>query len=252
MDLATILGLLGAFGLIGMAIGPASMGSFIDTPSILIVVAGSIMVVLLRSSLGEFLGALKVMGKTFKNKLDKPENLIKQLVELADIARKDGMIALEGQDIANPFMAKGIGMLVDGTAPDMIKKSLTKDIQSMRNRHRGGADIFSYWGEVAPAMGMIGTLIGLVQMLANMADPKAIGPAMAVALLTTMYGAILANVFCIPMSQKLRNQSDLETANCELIIEAVLFIQSGGNPRILTDFLSSFLSPKVRAKLETA
>jgi chemotaxis protein MotA len=162
------------------------------------------------------------------------------------------MIALEGQDIANPFMAKGIGMLVDGTPPDLIKKSLTKDIQAMRNRHRGGADIFSAWGEIAPAMGMIGTLIGLVQMLANMSDPKAIGPAMAIALLTTMYGAILANVFCLPISQKLRNQSDLETANCELIIEAIFFIQNGGNPRILTDFLSSFLSPKVRAKLETA
>ena len=251
MDLATIVGLLGAFGLIGMAIGPA-LGSFIDTPSILIVIAGSIMVVLFRSSLGEFLGAIAVMGKTFKNKLDKPETLIKQLVELADIARKDGMIALEGQDIANPFMAKGIGMLVDGAAPDMIKKSLNKDIQAMRNRHRSGADIFSAWGEIAPAMGMIGTLIGLVQMLANMADPKAIGPAMAIALLTTMYGAILANVICLPISQKLRNQSDLESANCELIIEAVLFIQSGGNPRILTDFLSSFVSPKVRAKLETA
>ena len=252
MDIATIIGLLGSFGLIVSAIGFDSMGQFVDTPSILIVVAGSIMVVMFRSSLGEFLGAIAVMGKTFKNKLDKPEDLIRRLVELADIARKDGMIALEGQDIPNPFLAKGIGMLVDGTDPDLIKKSLSKDIQAMRNRHKGGADIFSAWGEIAPAMGMIGTLIGLVQMLANMGDPKSIGPAMAVALLTTMYGAILANVICLPVSQKLRNQSDLETANCELIIEGVLFIQGGGNPRIMADLLASFLSPKVRAKLQSA
>ena len=250
MDIATIVGLLGALGLIVMSIGIDSMGSFIDVPSILIVVAGSIMVVLFRSSLGEFIGAISVLGKTFKNKLDKPEVLISRLVELADIARKDGMIALEGQDIPNPFLAKGIGMLVDGTDPELIKKSLTKDIQAMRSRHRGGADIFSSWGEVAPAMGMIGTLVGLVLMLGNMSDPKAIGPAMAVALLTTMYGAILANVICLPVSQKLRNQSDLEAANCELIIEGVLFIQGGGNPRILADLLSSFLSPKARSKLQ--
>ena len=250
MDIATIIGLLGAFGLIIMAIGFESMGSFIDTASVLIVVAGSIMVVLFRSSLGEFIGAISVFGKTFKNKLDKPEVLIQRLVELADIARKDGMIALEGQDIPNPFLAKGIGMLVDGTDPDLIKKSLTKDIQAMRHRHRSGADIFSAWGEIAPAMGMIGTLIGLVLMLGNMSDPKSIGPAMAVALLTTMYGAILANVICLPVAQKLRNQSDQEAANCELIIEGILFIQGGGNPRILADLLSSFLSPKARSKLQ--
>jgi len=250
MDIATIIGILGAFGMIAMSISQPS--AFIDTPSMLIVVAGSIMVVLFRSSLAEFLSAISVMGKTFKNKLDKPEELVHKLVELATIARKDGMIALEGQDISNPFMAKGISMLVDGSDPDMIKKSLDKDIASMKLRHRMGADIFSAWGEIAPAMGMIGTLIGLVQMLGNMSDPKAIGPAMAVALLTTMYGAILANVICLPISMKLRNQSDLEASNCELIIEGVLFIQSGGNPRVLTDYLASFVAPKVRAKLEAA
>lgn len=250
MDIATIIGILGAFGMIAMSISQPSM--FINIPSILIVFAGSIMVVLFRSSLAEFLSAISVMGKTFKNKLDKPEELVHKLVELATIARKDGMIALEGQDISNSFMAKGISMLVDGSDPDMIKKSLDKDIASMKLRHRMGADIFSAWGEIAPAMGMIGTLIGLVEMLANMSDPKAIGPAMSVALLTTMYGAILANVICLPISMKLRNQSGLEASNCELIIEGVLFIQSGGNPRVLTDYLASFVAPKVRAKLEAA
>jgi chemotaxis protein MotA len=250
VDIATIVGLIGALAMIGMSI--TQPAAFVDVPSMLIVVAGTIMVVLFRSSLSEFLSAVSVMGKTFKNKLDKPEVLIVQLVELATIARKDGMIALEGQDIPNKFMAKGISMLVDGSDGEMIKKSLGKDIASMKFRHAMGANIFSSMGEIAPAMGMIGTLIGLVQMLGNMADPKAIGPAMAVALLTTLYGALLANVICLPMVQKLKNQSEIEVANCELIIEGVVFIFGGGNPRILTDYLASFVAPKLRAKLEAA
>lgn len=228
------------------------MAAFIDTPSLLIVVGGSIMVVMFRSSLGEFLGAIAVMGKTFKNKIDEPGKLIEQIVELATIARKDGMIALEGQEIDNPFMSKAVSMLVDGTDPVIIKSSLDRELISTKQRHARGAKIFSAWGEIAPAMGMIGTLIGLVQMLGNMGDPKSIGPAMAVALLTTMYGAILANVICLPIAMKLENQADLEAANNELIIEGILFIQDGGNPRVLSDFLGSFLGPKARSKLAVA
>jgi len=250
MDIATIVGLLGAFGLIFLAID--DMAAFIDTASLLIVVGGSIMVVMFRSSLGEFLGAVGVMAKTFKNKLDAPETLIEQIVELATIARKDGMIALEGQEIANPFLSKAVAMLVDGADATIIKGSLEREKSMTAMRHAMGAKIFSAWGEIAPAMGMIGTLIGLVQMLGNMSDPKAIGPAMAVALLTTMYGAILANVICLPIAMKLENQADLEEANNELIIEGILFIQDGGNPRVLSDFLAAFLSPKARAKLAPA
>jgi chemotaxis protein MotA len=210
------------------------------------------MVVMLRSSLGEFLGAVSVLGKTFKNKLDDQGQLIEQIVELATIARKDGMIALEGQEIANPFLAKAISMLVDGTDASVIKGSLEREKDMTKMRHDQGAKIFSAWGEIAPAMGMIGTLIGLVQMLGNMSDPKAIGPAMAVALLTTMYGAILANVFCLPIAMKLGNQADIEEASNEMIIEGILFIQDGGNPRVLGDVLAAFLSPKARLKLAPA
>ena len=250
MDIATLVGLIGAFGLIAASISEPAL--FVNVPSLLIVVGGSIMVVLFRSSLGEFLGAVAVAGKTFKGGLDKPEDLVVQITELATIARKDGMIALEGQEIANPFLSQAVGMLVDGTDVAIVKASLERDNASAKKRHAMGAKIFSAWGEIAPAMGMIGTLIGLVQMLANMSDPKAIGPAMAVALLTTMYGAILANVFCLPIAQKLENAAELEAANNELIIEGVLFIQAGGNPRILTDYLASFLSPKVREKVAEA
>jgi len=253
MDIATIVGLFGAFGLIIFAmLDGGDLGAYTNIPGLMIVVGGSVMVVLLRSSLEEFLNAIKVAGKAFGKPLEKPDQLITQLVEFAAIARKDGMIALENQEIENKFMEKAVAMLVDGTEKDMIKKSLTRDIEIMKLRHKQGAAIFSSWGEVAPAMGMIGTLVGLIQMLGNMSDPKSIGPAMAVALLTTMYGAIVANCFCIPISQKLANQSEVESANCELILEGVLFIQKGGNPRVLTDLLISFVAPKQRDQLVNA
>ena len=250
MDFATIVGLLGAAGLIALPmIQGGDPGAFGDLASVQIVLGGSVMVVLLRSSLAEFKNALNVAGKVFSNKLSAPEELITQLVEFATIARKDGMIALEGQEISHPFMRKAVAMLVDGAEEDMIKKSLRRDIDIRKIRHKQGASIFQSWGDVAPAMGMIGTLVGLVQMLGNMSDPKSIGPAMAVALLTTMYGAILANVFCIPIAMKLTNQAEIEATNCELILEGTLFIQAGGNPRILTDLLISFVAPKERLKL---
>ena len=248
MDIATIIGLVGAFGIIYMAIS-ANAAAFIDTASLLIVVAGSIAVVLARCTLGEFLGAIGVLGKAFSRKIENPFELINQLVELATIARKDGMIALEGQDIKNAYMAKAVAMLVDGTDPDIIKSSLERYTAMMKQRHAMGAGVFSAWGEIAPAMGMVGTLAGLVIMLGNMSDPKAIGPAMAIALLTTMYGAILANVICLPMAQKLTNASALEAANNELILEGVLFMQSGGNPRVMGDMLGSFVAPKMRSKI---
>jgi chemotaxis protein MotA len=248
MDIATIIGLVGAFGIIYMAIS-ANAAAFVDTASLLIVVAGSIAVVLARCTLGEFLGAIGVLGKAFSRKIENPFELINQLVELATIARKDGMIALEGQDIKNAYMAKAVAMLVDGTDPDIIKSSLERDTAMMKQRHAMGASVFSAWGEIAPAMGMVGTLAGLVIMLGNMSDPKAIGPAMAIALLTTMYGAILANVICLPMAQKLTNASALEAANNELILEGVLFMQSGGNPRVMGDMLASFVAPKMRSKI---
>ena len=248
MDIATIIGLVGAFGIIYMAIA-ANAAAFVDTASLLIVVAGSIAVVLARCTLGEFLGAIGVLGKAFSRKIENPFELINQLVELATIARKDGMIALEGQDIKNAYMAKAVAMLVDGTDPDIIKSSLERDTAMMKQRHGMGVGVFSAWGEIAPAMGMVGTLAGLVIMLGNMSDPKAIGPAMAIALLTTMYGAILANVICLPMAQKLTNASALEAANNELILEGVLFMQSGGNPRVMGDMLGSFVAPKMRSKI---
>ena len=250
MDIATIIGFAGTFGLIIMAMG--NPGPFIDMPSVYIVVLGTATAVLIRSSIPEFVGAIGVVMKSIKHKEDKPEVLIEKLGELGAIARKDGMIALEGQEIPNPFLAKGIRMLVDGTDPSMIKSTLEREMSMIQQRNADGMAIIGSAQDIAPAMGMIGTLIGLVQMLGNMSDPKSIGPAMAVALLTTLYGAVIANVICIPLKQKLGALDLVESLNHQLIIEGVLFIQSGGNPRMLPDLLMPFVSPKARAKLEAA
>jgi chemotaxis protein MotA len=246
MDIATIIGFVAVFGLIISALGDPA--PFIDPPSILIVVGGTAATVLARSTFPEYIGAIKVAMKTVKYKVDKPEDLIEQLVNLGTIARKDGMIALEGQDIPNEFMAKGIRMLVDGTEGSLIKS----EQEMLSNRNSSGIAFFDSVKEIAPAMGMIGTLVGLVIMLGNMSDPKSIGPAFAVALLTTMYGAIIANIICIPIIQKLQKLEAAESLNHDLILQGVMFIQGGGNPRMLTDLLISFVDPKERSKLEAA
>ena len=251
MDIATIVGLLAAFGLIFMAISE-NAPAFVDTASMLIVVAGSIAVVMARCSLGEFLGAVGVMGKAFSRKIDDPVDLITQIVELANIARKDGMIALEGQDIANPFLGKAVSMLVDGTDGEIIKSSLNRDNDMMKLRHEMGAKIFSAWGEIAPAMGMIGTLAGLVIMLGNMSDPKAIGPAMAVALLTTLYGAFIANIVFAPMVLKLEGYTAYEVVYREMVVEGLRNIARGESPRNIQDIMLSSLPPKLQAKLAEA
>ena len=250
MDFLTIIGFVGAFGLIIMAMGDPT--PFMDIPSVQIVIGGTFAAVLARSSVPELIGTISAVMKTVKYKIDKPEDLIEELVNLGTIARKDGMIALEGQDINNPFMAKGIRMLVDGMEGSTIKSSLEREMGMIKKRNAESINVIGSVQEIAPAMGMVGTLVGLVIMLGNMSDPKSIGPAMAIALLTTMYGAIIANVICVPLSQKLVKHDAADGLNYELIIEGVMFIQSGGNPRMLTDLLLSFVNPKARGKLEGA
>jgi len=250
MDIATVVGLLGAFAMVLLGIlNGGSLDKFVDATSIFIVVGGGLMVMMMRSTLADFLKLGGIIGKAFGAKVDDPVDLINQLVELGTLARKDGMIALEGQEISNQFLAKGIGMLVDGTDAKMIKSSLTNDIGGMKQRHEMSAAILDAGEKYAPAMGMIGTLVGLVNMLSAMDDPKSIGPAMAVALLTTMYGAILANMIFGPMSEKIKDYSAREATNCALIIEGIMFIQSGGNTRSMGVLLASFIAPKARASL---
>lgn len=248
MDLATLIGMLGAFAIVimAMALG-GSVGIFVNVPSLLIVIAGSLMVVLMKFSLGQFFGAVKVAGKAFFVKLDKIEELIPMIVDLANTARKGGLLALEGKEVNNEFLKEGIKLLVDGHDGEVVREMLVKDMKQTQDRHGWGAKVFSALGDVAPAMGMIGTLVGLVAMLSNMDDPKAIGPAMAVALLTTLYGAMLANMLALPIADKLELRKVEEGKVKSLCIDALMAIQSGQNPRVIETMLKTYLAPSRRA-----
>jgi chemotaxis protein MotA len=251
MDLATLLGMVGAIGIVLAAIltgGSAIV--FINVPSILIVLGGTVMVVMIKFSMGQFFGAFKVALTAFINKSSDPEELIEKIVELANIARKEGMLALENQDIDNAFLDEGVKMLIDGNSREVVSTVLSKDMQQTIERHSWGAKVFSATADVAPAMGMIGTLIGLVQMLSNMSDPKSIGPAMAVALLTTLYGAMLANMIAMPIADKLTLRKADEMRVRSMCIDGVLAIQEGQNPRIIESMLKAYLEPGRRGSEE--
>lgn len=242
MDIATLVGLLGGFGIIIAAIATGGdVLVFVDTASVLIVVGGTFMVTLMQVSLADFLGSFAIGLKAFFYKVDDPKTLIEEAVSLADIARKNGLLALEGQEISNDFMKKGIGLCVDGHDPALVQRMLSKEIDQTIERHEVGINMFKNMAVMAPAMGMIGTLVGLVQMLSNMSDPASIGPAMAVALLTTLYGAVIANAFAQPMADKLARASSLEKTNKSLIIETISGIQEGMNPKVLEQLLATYL-----------
>ncbi|MBL4942082.1 MAG: flagellar motor protein PomA [Colwellia sp.] len=248
MDLATLIGIVGAVGLLIMAMLLAGdIMMFVDAQSVIIVFGGSIFIVLSNYNMGQFFGIGKIIGKAFMFKLEKPEELIEKAVDMADAARKGGFLALEEAEITNAFMQKGVDMLVDGHDADVVRATLQKDINLTTERHETGANMMQALADVAPAMGMIGTLIGLVAMLSNMDDPKSIGPAMAVALLTTLYGAFLANVIAIPIASKLRLRMEEEKMNQELVLDAVLGIQDGQNPRVIEGLLKNYLAEGKRA-----
>ncbi|MEE9320401.1 MAG: MotA/TolQ/ExbB proton channel family protein [Granulosicoccus sp.] len=247
MDIATLLGLFGGLGVIvaTVFIG-GSAGQFINIPSIVVVVGGTMMVTLAQISLAQFFGSFKVVLRAFMHKSTSAESLIEEAIELAGVARKEGVLALEGRDISHPFLDNGVRMCIDGHATEIVQKMLSKDINLELDRQLTGVKMFKSIAEAAPAMGMIGTLIGLVQMLANMDDPKSIGPAMAVALLTTLYGAIIANAIALPIAAKLQSISAADRLNKMLILESVAGIQEGTNPRVLQQLLTTYLPESKR------
>ena len=253
MDLATLIGLIGAFGIVmtSILLG-GSAGTFVNTPSLLVVIGGTVLVTMMKFSLGKFAGAASIAVKAFLYKPSNPEELIQESVELAKAARQGGLLALEDREISDEFMKTGLGLLIDGHPAETVRTMLQKDLNETLKRHNDGQDIFKAIGDVGPAMGMIGTLIGLVQMLSNMDDPKQIGPAMAVALLTTLYGAILANMFALPIADKLAVRSREENTSKTLIIDALLSIQGGQNPRIIASMLEAYLPRSKRSEEEDA
>lgn len=242
MDLATLIGILGTFALIIITMAMSGdIGMFINAPSIVIVIGGTFCAVMAKYNLGQFLAFGKIAGKGFKTSDVDIAELIDEIVLLADEARKGGLLSLEGKDVSSDFLQKGIQLLVDGHDPEVVKALLSKEKTETEKRHALGASIFTNMASMAPAMGMIGTLVGLVAMLANMSDPKAIGPAMAVALLTTLYGAVVANAFCEPMADKLKQKATDDVLVKNLVIDALLAIQNGQNPRVIDSMLRNYL-----------
>ncbi|TVS11166.1 MAG: flagellar motor protein PomA [Gammaproteobacteria bacterium] len=251
MDLATLIGLVGAILLIGTSILiGASPVVFLNLPSLLIVFGGSLFVVLAKFSVHQFLGAMRVAVHAFKFSLPTIEELIDEVIEIASVFRKDGALALEDREMSTDFLGAGVRLLVDGQSQELVRGILEKERLQSLERHRLGARIFSSLGDVSPAMGMIGTLIGLVQMLSNMEDPKSIGPAMAVALLTTLYGAMLSTMVFQPIADKLSLRMNEEAQMQALLIDAVGEIQQGTNPRVIQQLLGSYLPGGKRESAE--
>lgn len=247
MDLATVIGLVLGTALILVAILlGGSLLLFINIPSVMIVGGGTLATVMIRFGMNDVINAFKVVMNTFFTKLSNPQEVIQEIVNLANIARKNGLIVLEQQPIEDPFLKKAIMYCVDGHEAEFIEEVLKKEVSLTVERHEVGRKTFGSMGDASPAFGMIGTLVGLVQMLANMDDPASIGPAMAVCLLTTLYGAILANLVFLPLADKLALRSQEEERNRKLIIEGVLGILKGLNPRVMEEFLQTFLPPKDR------
>ncbi len=253
MDIASLIGLIGTLGMIaGAMISSGGLGPFIDTPSMLIVIGGTFFAVMYRSTLPMFLASFGALAKVFMPGAKKHDELITRITELAGIARKDGMMALEGQEVPDKFFEKGLQMLVDGADETKLTDQLNKEVKAMKVRHEDMTGVFQAWVDLAPAMGMIGTLIGLVAMLGNMADPKAIGPAMAVALLTTLYGAMIANCIFMPIVTKLEGYSAHELLYREMVVMGLKYISRGESPRNITDQLVALMPPKIQAQLEEA
>lgn len=244
MSFSTILGLLFGVSIIlsAMALG-SSIGIFVNVPSIMIVLGGTIAATMIRFS-------LKEAGSAFKMSIEvlKPNNDVKDLNELIDIteemlriSRKNGMLALENYELQNEFYQKGVRMMVDGYSRELIQQSLKEENKLLNDRADTSSGVFSAIGDAAPAFGMIGTLVGLIQMLSNLSDPSSIGPAMAVAMLTTLYGAMIANLYALPMADKISSWAHGESNRQLLIIDALDSISQGHNPNVMRDMLSPYL-----------
>ncbi|MFP4432117.1 MAG: motility protein A [Spirochaetaceae bacterium] len=250
MDLGTIIGVAAGFILILMSIitSGGSLLSYLNLPSFIMVLGGSFAAMLVANPMSRMLGLMRYVNHALRTPDWQEERIINELVGFSERARREGLLALEDNldQVEDEFMRKGIQLVVDGTDPDIIKNILYNDLNQIQSRHEVGIKIFDDWGKIAPAFGMIGTLAGLIAMLANLEDSSAIGSGMALALITTMYGAIFANLVLIPIKSKLEDRDREETRVKEVIIEGILSIQSGDNPRILLEKLVSFLPPRQR------
>ena len=252
MDLATSIGFVVGMGFVIMGItSTGQISTFLDPGSFMIVVGGTIGAVFISFPLSKVLNILKIVKNAFTTKNMMPDKLINQIIETANIARKEGLLALEesADKVENEFLKKGILLIVDGTDPELVRNILEAELNSLEGRHEEGQSLFEAMGAYAPAFGMVGTLIGLINMLKDISDPSTIGPNMSTALITTFYGSFLANLVFIPIANKLKVRSKEEIFIKELIIEGLLSIQAGENPRIIEEKLKTFLPVDMRDKV---
>ncbi|OLO40219.1 motility protein A [Alkalihalophilus pseudofirmus] len=259
-DFLTVVGIFVGISVLLLAIfsnaGPAGVVFFIQIASFLIVFGGTIAATIINFTIADIKILPKVFMESFRHEDHNLNRLIDTFVDLSGKARREGLLALEAglEEVEDPFIKKGVLLAVDGVEPDVIKDIMMAEVVAMEERHRKGRAIIIKMGEYAPAWGMIGTLIGLVLMLQNLNDPSTLGPNMAVALLTTLYGTVLANLVFLPIASKLENKTEQEVFVKQIIVEGVIGVQSGQNPKILEEKLSAFIpkGKKVNVNEETS
>lgn len=255
MDITTLMGIVLGFGLIIFGIlQSGDLGTYVDVVSIAIVVGGSITATLTSYPLDKLKKTMNITKIAFQNKSHSPIEIMKDIIELSSVARRDGLLALEeaGNKAEDEFLKKGIMLIVDGTDPELVRNIMETELTFLEERHAEGRGLYDAMGSYAPAFGMVGTLIGLINMLQQLDDPSSVGPQMAVALITTFYGSVLANSIFIPIAAKLKIKSKQEILMKELVVEGLLSIQAGENPRIIEEKLKTFISPELRNTMENS
>lgn len=249
MDISTIVGILLGFAfMIFGIITSGDLASYIHIPSIIITLGGTLASTLTCFPIKDFANTMKVLKKAFAYKDNSPDDVIKEIINLANVARKEGLLALDeyAENLNDEFLKKGIMLIVDGTEPELVRNILETELVYLEERHSNGQKVFESAANFAPAFGMIGTLIGLINMLRTLDDPSTIGPNMSVALVTTFYGSVLSNVLFLPLAQKLKVRNASEILVKELMVEGLLSIQAGENPRIIEEKLKTFIPPNMR------
>ncbi|MGN1147438.1 MAG: motility protein A [Lachnospiraceae bacterium] len=253
MDIATILGLVICFAMVLLGVatsgGLSALPSYLDPPSLAITFGGAFSAVLASNSLQSFISGLKSFTLILKTPQNNTAEMIKNIIDLSNVARKEGLLSLEeaAGELDDEFLKKGILLIVDGTDPELVRAIMETELVSMDSRHKARIGFWENVGSMGPAWGMIGTLVGLVNMLNNMDDASSIGPNMATALITTLYGSLLANWICAPVANKLKTHNEMEMQQKEIMIEGLLSIQAGENPRVIEEKLKSFMAPAERS-----
>ncbi len=254
MEWTTIAGLILGFsamcGVLVFGKSDASLATFIDPPALLMVFGGAAAVVLVGFPARQLQNFFSILRKPFLATREDPAETIEELVQLAEIARRDGLLALEAvaRDIRNPFIALGVQLAVDGTPPETMNEIMQNEVEALAGRHRQAKKVVELVGRCGPAFGMIATLLGLILMLGSLSKPDTVGPSMAIALIGTLYGALLANLICIPLGEKLGYMSHEEQLLRQIVIRGILAIQAGDNPRVVRQKLDMFIPPPLRIR----